>query len=223
MNTEDAVARGDRWLLQTLAKTTEDNGQGALLQGFCNAMEERPLVIRYQEAEPLLNIEEKLVPNSKIETESGFIRGIKMGQNMVLAPYQDADISTKDRRAAFLKSAYISIPIEFNHFIMFATLLELAIASGVEMLREISSPRPEHFQFRITHPSMGLNEPEGFCFLFRTEDQAQYYLYVSEKGVDLALPQSPFETIRSMSDAEANSALVDLCSRNPDANLHGNK
>lgn len=133
---------------------------------------------------------------------------------MLLTPFEDIDISTKKGGQAFLKTAHVCIPLEWECSMEHIGYAEYAATVGTEMLREMSKPKQIYFHARFTHPSMGLNEPDGYCFLFRLEDQSELFLIISDSGAILTAPEPPFEIIAGKSKEETEKALADFRARN---------
>ncbi|WP_192360127.1 hypothetical protein [Mesorhizobium mediterraneum] len=169
-NKEEAIRRDDEWLLSTIFKISDPVDPTPFLQSFCNALPERPLITKTQEAEPLLDPRGKKVKSYCLETSIGRLRATKTSEGMVLTPFEDIDISTKKGGQAFLKTAHACIPLERESSLEHIGYGEYAATVGTEMLREMSKPKPIYFHARFTHPSMGLKEPDGYCFLFRLEE-----------------------------------------------------
>lgn len=213
-NKKEAIKRDDEWLLSTIFKISDPNDPTPFLQSFCNALPERPLITEIREAEALLNMRGNKVKSYCLETAIGRLRAVKMSEGMVLAPFEDIDISTPKGRFAFLKTANACIPIEWERSMEHIGYAEHAGTVGAEMLREISKPKPINFHARFTHPSMGLKEPEGYCFLFRLEDQSELFLMISDNGAILTAPEPPFQIIAGRSKEETETALADFRARN---------
>ncbi|PZV36908.1 hypothetical protein B5V02_19615 [Mesorhizobium kowhaii] len=197
-NNEEAIQRDDKWLLSTIFKISDPDDLTPFLQSFCNALPERPLITEISEAEALLNTQGNKVKTYCLKTAIGLLRAIK----------------TTKGRLAFLKTAHACIPIELERTMEHIGYSEYAGTVGTEMLREISKPKPIHFHARFTHPSMGLEEPEGCCFLFRLEDQSELFLIISESGTILTEPEPPFQIIAEKSKEDTEKALADFHARN---------
>ncbi|MGR9156740.1 hypothetical protein [Rhizobium leguminosarum] len=215
INKEEAVRRDDKWLLSTVFKIKYPYDLKPFFQCFCNVLPERPLITEIQEAEHLLNTRGKKVQTYYLKTATGPFRAVKMAEGMVLAPFDDVDISTTQGRSAFLRTARVCVPLEWEHSVEHAGYAEYAGAVGTLMLREMSKPKPIYLHARFTYPSMGLNEPEGYCFLFRLEDQSEFFLMISDSGAILTVPEPPFEIIASKSKEDTERALADFRARNP--------
>lgn len=215
-NKEDAVQRDDEWLLSAVFNIKEPYDPKPYIQSYCNVLPERPIITEIKEAQAVLNTRRNKVKTYCIETAIGQLRAIKMAEGMVLAPFKDIDISTTQGRSAFLKTAHVCVPIELERSLEHIGYAEYAGTVGTVMLREMSKPKPTCFHARFTHPSMGLNEPEGYCFLFRLEDQSELFLMISDNGAILTAPEPPFEIIASKSKEETEKALADFRARNRD-------
>ncbi|SDA97650.1 hypothetical protein [Sinorhizobium sp. NFACC03] len=209
---EEVIERDDRWLSAALI-VEDPYDLSPYFQCYCNVLPERPIITGIQEAEPLLNMRGNKVLSYCLETNIGKLRVIKMAEGMVLAPFEDGDISTAQGRSAFLKTALICIPLDWERSVEHAGHIETAGAVGTAMLREMSKPKPICLQARFSHPSMGLNEPEGFCFLFRVEDRSELFLTISHSGAILTTPEPPFEIIASKSKKDTERALADFRTR----------
>ena len=148
-----------------------------------------------------------------LETAIGRLRATRTSEGMVLTPFEDIDISTTKGGLAFLKTAHVCIPLEWERSMEHIGYAEYAATVGTEMLRDMSKPKPIYFRARFTHPSMELKEPDGYCFLFRLEDQSELFLIISDSAI-LTAPEPPFEIIAGKSKEETEKALADFRARN---------